>query len=171
MNRMHLPDTKSSKTTFLTAKKFTSKSADNIIKELNTVNSMDKVRGFNIDVFHGYNEFNLNALRENTRPASLNIYAKGRQIHIIKRYIKTIKQVARCTTHYVPYKRYKNLMARSLVGCIIHSRNSFPQKGSISKRLGPNKILLGKPSLEFNTKIIFFGYYAIVYTGTTKKIE
>ena len=58
-------------------------------------------------------------------------------------------------------------MTRSLLECIFHSRNSFPQRGSISKRLGSNTILLGNPGPDFNMKIIFFGYYVMVYTGTT----
>ena len=49
--------------------------------------------------------------------------------------------------------------------CIIHSRNYFTQKGIISKRLGSNTILLVNPNPDFNMKITFFRYYAIVYTG------
>ena len=63
MNGMPFLHTKSSNITFLTAENCTSKSADNIIKELNTFNSMYKARCFNIDVFHGDNRFNLNTLR------------------------------------------------------------------------------------------------------------
>ena len=67
--------------------------------------------------------------------------------------------------------RYTPLMTMSLVELIIHSRNAFPQKGSISRRLGSNTILLGDPIPNFNMKGIFFGSYAMVYTGTKKYIE
>ena len=50
---------------------------------------------------------------------------------------------------------------------IIHSRNSFSHKGRISKRLGSSTVLLWKPSTDFKMKVIFFGSYAMVYTGTT----
>ena len=43
------------KITFLTAENCIPKSADNIIKELHTVNSMYKSIGFNIEVYHGEN--------------------------------------------------------------------------------------------------------------------
>ena len=79
--------TKLSQINFLIAENFTSNSAENIIKELNTFNSMNKARGFNIDVFHGDKKFSLNTLREHTRQASLNIYEKGRHITIIERSI------------------------------------------------------------------------------------
>ena len=63
MNGMPFLHTKSSYITLITVENFTSKIADNIIKELNTVNIMYKARGFNIDVFRGDKKFNLNALR------------------------------------------------------------------------------------------------------------
>ena len=132
---------------------------------------MYTARGFNISVYHGDNYFDINHLREHIRPASLNICAQGSHIPIIKRSIQTIKQGARYTTHYVRYKRYTNPMTISLVECIIHSRNYFPQKGIIRKRLRENKILLEKPNPDFNMNRIFFVYYAMVYTGTKNKIS
>ena len=132
---------------------------------------MYKSRGFNIYVFHGYNKFNLNFLREHIRSASLKIFPKLRHIPIIERYIQTIKQGDLCTTQYFTYKRYTKIMKRLVVECIIHSRNSFTQKGSISKRLVSNTILLGKPIPRFNMKIIFFGSYAMVYAVTEKTLK
>ena len=77
MNGMPFLHTKSSKITFLAAETFISKSAYKIVNELNIVNNMYMAGGFNVDFFHGDNEFNLNAVREHIRPASLNIFAKG----------------------------------------------------------------------------------------------
>ena len=62
-------------------------------------------------------------------------------------------------------------MKISLVEFIIYSRNSFPHKGSISKRLGTNTIILGNTSPDLNMKKHFFGFYAMVYTGTTNKLN
>ena len=132
---------------------------------------MYKEIGFNIEVFHRDNEFKLNSLREHIRPASLNIFTKGQHISIIESSIQSIKQGARCTTHSVPYKRYTNLITRSLVECIINSIKSFPRKGSIIKILGSNTVLLGKPSPDFNMKRIFSGSYAMVYTGTKNTLK
>ena len=89
---------------------------------------MYKARGFNIDIFHEDNKFNLNALIEHIRPAGLNICAKGENIPIIKSSIQTSNQGAQCATHSVPYKRCMNIMTSSLVEFIIYSRNSFPQR-------------------------------------------
>ena len=66
----------------------------------------------------------------------------------------------------MPYKRYTRLTTRSLLECIVHSRNSFPKKFIISKRLGANTILLVN-----NMKRIFFGSYDMVYTGTKNNVK
>ena len=76
MNIITFLNKNSSRITFHRPEKFTSKSADNIIKEINTVNNMYKSRGFSIYIFHRENQFNLNFLINHIRPESLNIYAK-----------------------------------------------------------------------------------------------
>ena len=43
----------SSNITFFTAENFILKSTGKIIKELDTVTNMYKLRGFNVDVYHG----------------------------------------------------------------------------------------------------------------------
>ena len=67
MNGITFLHTNTYKITFLTEENCISKSADNIIKYLNTLNSMHTARGSKIDIFHGYNDFNLNVFREHTR--------------------------------------------------------------------------------------------------------
>ena len=76
MNRMPFLHTKSSNITFFKAEYCISNSADNIVKELKTVNNMYKKKGLNIYIFHRYNYFNLNDFRTHIRPASLNIFEK-----------------------------------------------------------------------------------------------
>ena len=132
---------------------------------------MYKSRDFNIDFSHGDNKFNLNYLINHMSTARLNICSKGQYIPIVERSIQTIKQGARCTTHSVPYKRYMKLIIRSLLECITHSRNSFPHKGSISKKLGPSIMLLGKTSPYFNMKGTLFGFYAMVYKGSVELFQ
>ena len=91
MNGMPFLHTKSSKINFLPTENYTARSTDDIIKGIYAVTNIYKARGFNIDVYHGDNELNINTLRQHIRPESLNICAQGRQIPIIKISIKTIK--------------------------------------------------------------------------------
>ena len=137
---------------------------------MHTVTNMYKERGFNIDIYHGDNEFNINDLKECIRPASLNIYAKEQHITIIEIKIQAIKQGERFDIHSVPYKRYTRLIKISLVECIIHSRKYFPQNVRIRKRLGANTILLEKPNPDFDMKIVLV-YYNMMYTGTTNTLN
>ena len=102
-----------------------------------------------------FSKWKYNYFREYIRPSSLKICTKGRHNPIIERSIHTMKQGARCTAYYVPYKRYTRLVTISLVELMIHSRNYFTQKGRISKRLGSNTILLGIPNTGFNMMIFF----------------
>ena len=132
---------------------------------------MYRARVFNNSAYHGNNKFDINALLEYIRHISLNIFARGSHKLIIERSIQTIKQESRCTTHSVTYKKYTNLMKRSLVACIIHSWNYFPQKFSIINKIGANTILLGNQNPYFNMKIILFGSYAMVYTGIKSNIR
>ena len=115
---------------------------------------MYKSRGFNVNVYHRENEFNINDLREHIRPESLNIYAQVQHIPIIEKFIQTTKQGVRCTTHYMIYKIYTRLITRSLVECIIHSENIFIEIQH-QKKLVANKILLGNKSPGFNMQIFF----------------
>ena len=87
---------------------------------------MHKSIGFNINVYHRDNKFNINDLREHIRPSSLNLFEKGLHITINEISTTTINQVAHCTTHYITYKRYTRLMIIQLVECIRNSRNYFP---------------------------------------------
>ena len=109
---------------------------EKIIQEIHIVANMYTERGFIIILYHRENEFDIFALRELIRHVSLNIFTQGSYITTIRRSIKTTKKGACRTTHSVTYKRYTNLMKISIVACIIHYIIVFPQKGSISKKLG-----------------------------------
>ena len=95
INEMPLLHTKKSKIIFLTEENLNSRSADKIIQELDTVDNIYTESGFNINIYHRDNEFDINDLREHIRPESLNICARICQIPIIERYIETINKGVR----------------------------------------------------------------------------
>ena len=128
---------------------------------------MYKERLFNINLYHGENEFNINALLDHIRGAILNICAKGQKNHIIDKSIQTTKKGEHYITHSLSYKMYTILMTISLMVIIIQPGNYFTRKCIIIKRLGANKIIIGNPNTNFNIKICF-GSYVTVYTGTKK---
>ena len=58
-------------------------------------------------------------------------------------------------------------MVRSLVEGIVAVLNAFPSKNAVSSTISPATIVEGKPKLDLKRKMIPFGAYALVYTGTT----
>ena len=86
---------------------------------------------------------------------------------IIERSIRTVKERFRSTCNGIPYKWITILMVRSLVEGIIDVVNAFPSKNGISSTLSPSTIVEGKPNLDLKRKMISFGSYAAVYTGTS----
>ena len=124
-------------------------------------------RSFNICDFHGDNEFDKNVLRNFLTPALLHIYGREEHVGTIERSIRTVKERFRSMCSNVPYRRFTILMVRSLVEGIIAVLNAFPSKNAVSTTISPATIVEGKPKLDFKRKMIPFGAYALVYTGTT----
>ena len=62
-------------------------------------------------------------------------------------------------------------MIRSLVESVVGMMNAFPSKQGISDTLSPSTIVEGKPKLDLKRKIITFGTYALVYTGTSNNMK
>ena len=71
----------------------------------------------------------------------------------------------------VPYMRYTVLMTRLVVELVIEMINVFPSKNGIIKKLSPATIVEGKEKLNLGVKIIPFGYYAMVSTGTSNSMK
>ena len=62
-------------------------------------------------------------------------------------------------------------MVQGLIAYVIKWINAFPSRTGISKTMSPSNIVEGKPKPDFTHKLIFFGSYAIVYTGTENNMN
>jgi hypothetical protein len=67
----------------------------------------------------------------------------------------------------MPYRRITILMVRSLIEGVVGMLNASPSKNGITDTISPASIIKGKPKLDLEKKMIVFGSYALVYTGTT----
>ena len=47
----------------------------------------------------------------------------------------------------------------------------FPSKGGVSETMIPISIVLGKLIPDYKTKRIYFGYFSLVYIGTTNSMK
>jgi len=104
---------------FVIAEPFPSRTSRQIMKGLDKVRSLYEARGFNIDVYHGDNEFDINSVKEHVKPAKMHICAKEEHIHVIKHSTRTVKERARCNCHALPYKCYPRIMVDYLVKYVV----------------------------------------------------
>ena len=90
---------------------------------------------------------------------------------MIERSNRTVKNKTRTMTHVTPYKRIPKLMVIVLVMGAVKWINIFPNKTGISRTMRPSTIVLGLPKPNMKFKRIAFGLNAMVYTGTTNKMN
>ena len=128
-------------------------------------------RSLNITNYHGDPEFDKSELRNFLEPALLHIYAKNEHVGNIEHSTCRIKERARSTCNGIPYKRITILMVRSLIEAIVESLNAFPSPTGISKTMSPSTIVEGKPKPNFGAKMITYGSYALVHSGTSNDIK
>jgi len=62
-------------------------------------------------------------------------------------------------------------MIRALIEGIIYILNSFPSKTGISQTMSPAMIVEGQPKINFSSKMIAFGAYALVYSTTKNTMK
>ena len=60
----------------------------------------------------------------------------------------------RAIFHAAPYKRYANLMTKSLVKGVLDMINMFPTKNSILDEMSPEIMVHGKHKLDMNMNIL-----------------
>ena len=115
-------------------------------------------------MYNGDNAFEM--IRDKFGEANVNIVGREEHVGPAEREIRTIKERARCTTNYLPYKRFPIIMTRALIQSITDMLNIFPRKDSIAEDYSPAAIVLGKPSIDYNMLKLDFGSYCRVYDGT-----
>ena len=156
---------------FTTAQYCTSQSMNTIITALKNIIHKYTSRSLNITHYHGDPEFDKSELRSFLEPALLHIYAKNEHIGNIEHSTCRIKERARSTYNGTSYKRITMLMVRSLIEAIVESLNAFPSPTGISKTMSPSTIVEGKPKPNFGAKMITYGSYALVHSGTSNDMK
>ena len=99
-------------------------------------------------------------------PSGMNICAKDEHIHIIKRFISTVKERSHFTTHSVPYTSFPIIITKSLFQGQVSWLNIFLPTNGISDTISPTTIVPGKPEQYLSKPKIYIGAYALAYTKT-----
>jgi hypothetical protein len=120
-------------------------------------------RGFKIDVFLADGEFEVMRGAIHEFRGILNTTSNDEHVGDIERYIRTIKERARCTYHTTPFKKMPTVMIQGLVGGCVFWLNAFPIAGGVSDTISPRTIMTGK-SINYHRHCkIMFGSYAQVH--------
>ena len=101
------------------------------------------VRGFNVTIILGDNEFNIAQLKEYFLPILVEIYGKDEHVDIIEGFIRVTKEICRCITQSIPYIYYTKLMVQSLIACVVKWINTLPSRNGISSKMSPAMIVEG----------------------------
>ena len=101
----------------------------------------------------------------------MHIYEKNEHVGIIEQSIFTIKEHTIATCHAIPFKRYTNIVTRSLIDGVVDLLNRFPSKYRMSDTLRPSTIVEVRLTVYMVQKNIAFGSYAMVHISTTNKMK
>ena len=86
---------------------------------------------------------------------------KGIEEHdvTVDRSMLTFKYHVQSNCHYVPNRKYTQLMTKYIVEDAIYLLVVFRNNNGVSNIIGPSVIVLGRPQLDFNIRMIAFGAY------------
>ena len=142
-----------------------------IITALESIINKYRCRSFKLSDFHGGSEFDKEKLKDFLERAVLHTYAREEHVGTIERSMRSIEERCQSTINAIPYKRMTILMVRSLVEGVVGMMNVFSSKKGIPCTLDPSNIVEGKAKLDLKRKIITFGTYALIHTGTSNNMK
>jgi len=129
-----------------------------MVEGINRTRNMYVSRGFTITNIHADPEFN--CISNEMLPAVLNITAAREHVGEVERAIRTGKEVSRCITHTLPFKRIPILMVTSMVTASFSRLNDLPAPDGVSCEISPSTIVTGRPSPDYNViTSVSFGTY------------
>jgi len=75
--------------------------------------------------------------------------------------------------HSFPFKQILRVMVEALVEKAVKDLNQFPARDGIANKMNPLKMMTEKPFLDYDTLMLEFGTYALIYenndpTNTTR---
>ena len=93
----------------------------------------------------------------------IKVVATDDHVVDIERCIRDVKEAIRCIVQSLPYLRYPILTLNFFVEEVLKFKNSLPTTTGISDTISPSKLVLEKPTLDYNEMRIEFGSYMQVF--------
>lgn len=132
---------------------------DTLVKATREVRNIYKKRGFTTATMLMDGQFEGIAGDLAEIGITLNTVARGEHVPEAERYIRTIKERARCVYNTMPFAKIPGRMVAELIYYCVFWLNSFPARDGISDTLSPRAIITGS-HIDFNKHCkLEFGAY------------
>jgi hypothetical protein len=122
---------------------------DTLVKAAKDVYNIYKKRGFTLQTMLMDGQFEGVTGDLSEFGVTVNTVARGEHVPEAERYIRTIKERARCIYNTMPFTKIPGRMVAELIYYCVFWLNSFPARDGISNTLSPRSIVTGS-HIDFN---------------------
>jgi Reverse transcriptase (RNA-dependent DNA polymerase)/Zinc knuckle len=144
---------------FATIELLSNRQEGTIGKSITGVMQLYGSRGFLVTMAHADGEFEGIRGQLASNGSGLNICSADEHVPEVERFIRTVKERARCMYHSVPFLRLPALMIKELVTACVFWLNMFPPHDGVSPTLSPRALMAGF-TLDYNRHCrLEFGEY------------
>ena len=128
-------------------------------------------RGFNVVMINVDIQFKPIEDRNTIPGVKINVCGRGEHIPEIERFLRVIKERARCYFAMLPYRWVPAIMIVHLIKTVLYYINAFVWRRGVSQILSPLTIMHGT-KLDFNVDFpVVYGTFAHVYDGTDNTMK
>jgi hypothetical protein len=130
---------------FITAEVLDNRTQPSLMKALQRIHGIYRLRGFRIKLILGDSEFEcIRGAIATHLQSQLNICGKDEHIPNIERCIRTTKERTRCTYNMTPFDHYPPRMIIEMVFLSIFWINAYPHRLGVSQTLSPRTLVTGQ---------------------------
>lgn len=147
---------------FGTAEMILNKSNKTLLTAIKQVRKTYKQRGFRITHLLIDGEFESLRADVATLGITVNTVARGEHVPDIERYIRTVKERARCLFHTMPFDAIPQRLVVEMIYTSVFWLNAFPPSDGISEQYGPRAIITGAElDWQIHCKLEFGSYVQV----------
>jgi hypothetical protein len=129
---------------FGTAEMIANRQQKTVFNAIEHVCKLYRSRGFKVEFIMMDNEFECMRGDIASLGITLNTTAQDEHVGEIERYIRTIKERARCMYNSVPYKQMPMRMVVEMIYASVFWLNCFPNANGISRSISPRTMVIGQ---------------------------
>ena len=144
---------------FGTAEFLLNRQEDNVGQSIINVMRLYGSHGFLVNMVHADGEFEVLHAQLAQSGAGLNVCANDEHVPEVERFIRTVKERARCMYNSVPFRRFPALLLKEMIMACVFWLNMFPPHDGVSDTISPRALMTGY-HLDYNRHCrLEFGAY------------